>query len=251
MEKDAVHYDQYTMKPEEFILNLLGAMGFLFAVGMIFYDHLILSGLLSLLALLYMPYRKKAKIRQRREMLNLQFKDALYFISVALSAGKSIETAMLDAHRSLKGIYADDQCDMVREMDLIHAKISMGTTVEQAFSDLAMRSGVEDIKSFADVFLLSKRSGANLVDVIRHTSATIREKIEVRQEIDTIIAGKKLEQRVLAVTPFVMVFIIKHTSDDFLTPLFTTLPGRVVMSIALGMIAAAWLIAQKIMNIQV
>ncbi len=104
MEDVGVHYDQYKMKPEEVILTLIVAMGFLFLVGQIFYDNLYLSLFLSLFGVFYLPVRKKALIRQRKNLLNLQFKDALYFISVSLSAGKSMETALIEAQKALKGI---------------------------------------------------------------------------------------------------------------------------------------------------
>jgi len=54
----------------------------------------------------------------------------------------------------------------------------------------------------------------------------IREKIEVKQEIENLIAGKKLEQKILSVTPFVMVYIIKSSSSEFLDPLYATAAGR-------------------------
>jgi tight adherence protein B len=251
MEDVGVHYDQYKMKPEEVILTLIVAMGFLFLVGQIFYDNLYLSLFLSLFGVFYLPVRKKALIRQRKNLLNLQFKDALYFISVSLSAGKSMETALIEAQKALKGIYPDGESDMLKELDLMNARILMSVPTEKVIQDFAERAQIEDIKSFADVFSISRRAGANLVEVIKNTSATIREKIEVKQEIENIITGKRLEQKILTVMPFAMVFFIKNTSDGFLDPLFTTLAGRIVMTVALGMIAAAWLISRKIMNIEV
>src|SRR5690606_14973625 len=110
---------------------------------------------------------------------------------------------------------------------------TMNISVEQALADLADRVRVEEIKNFADVFTISKRAGVNLVEVIRNTSNMIREKIEVKQEIENLVAGKKLEQKILSLTPFLMVYVIKSSSSGFLDPLFSTAAGRMVMTVAL------------------
>ncbi len=244
-------YKEYPMKPEEYILTLLLSMGVCFCIGLIFYDHVILSLILSLAGILYIPVRKKEQLRKRKELLHIQFKDALYFLSVSLSAGKSLETALMETHKSLSGIYPDQECDMLRELEIMNSRILMNEPVEKAFYDLAQRSMIEDIKSFADVIMISKRAGANLVEVIKNTSATIREKVEIKQEIETLIAGKKLEQKILTVMPFVMILFLKSSSADFLAPLTTTLYGRIVMTLALLMILAGQIISQKVMRIEV
>lgn len=60
MNHEIINYDRYRMKPGELILNLLLAMGFCFLVGMIFYDNWIISSILSLLGIAWIPGRKKS-----------------------------------------------------------------------------------------------------------------------------------------------------------------------------------------------
>jgi len=251
MEREVIRYDRYRMKPGELVINLLLAMGFFFIVGMIFYDHLVVSLVLSLLGIAWIPGRSRELARRRRELVKLQFKDALYFISVSLSSGKSFETALVDAQQALERIYPDKNALIIKELELINARVIMNTPVEQALADFAERVQVEEVKNFSDVFSISKRAGANLLEVIRNTSSMIRERIEVKQEIENMIAGKKLEQKILGITPFVLVYVIKASSSGFLDPLFTTAAGRVVMTVALLLLLAGYLLSKKIMNIEV
>ncbi|NLU32057.1 MAG: pilus assembly protein TadB [Clostridiaceae bacterium] len=251
MENEAIRYDQYRMKLGELVLNLLMAMGFFFLVGMIFYDHLVISLVLSLLGITWIPGRKRELARKRKELVKLQFKDALYFISVSLSTGKSFETALIDAQQALERVYPDKNALIIKELELINARVMMNMPVEQALADFADRVQLEEVKNFSDVFSISKRAGANLVEVIKNTSNMIREKIEVKQEIENLVAGKKLEQKILNLTPFVLVFVIKSSSSGFLDPLFTTAAGRVVMTVALLLMLIGNLISKKIMNIEV
>lgn len=243
-------YKVYKMKLEELVLVSLGAMAVCFLVGMIFYENLLLSCLFSLAGALYIPFHKKEQLRKKKVTLNLQFKDMLYFISVSLSAGKSFETAIMDTHKAMLGIYPDPESDIIKELEIMNKKLLMSDPVEKVFMDLAERSQIEDIKSFAQVIMISKRAGANLVEVMKNTSETIREKIEISQDIENLIAGKKLEQKILGIMPFIMVLLLKSGSD-YLEPLMTTAYGRIIMTVALIMILAGQLIAKKVMNIEV
>lgn len=244
-------YRVYNMRPDELIFTLIMAMGACFLVGLIFYENIILSAILSLLGVFYIPKYKKDRLRKRKETLLIQFKDALYFINVSLSAGRSFESSITDTYKAMKGIYDDENSDMIQELKIMSHRILMNEPVESCFADLAKRSEIEDIKSFADVIMISKRSGANLVEVIKNTSQTISEKVEIKQEISTMIAGKKFEQKVLSIMPFVMVFFLKSSSPGFLEPLMNTSFGHFVMTIALAMIVSGVLLGQKIMHIEV
>lgn len=244
-------YRTYEMKLQELILTLIVAMGACFVIGLIFYENIIISLVLSFAGVFYIPVHKKELLRKRKDILRLQFKDALYFISVSLSAGKSLEMAVFDAFQSLRGMYPEDNTDIMVELNIIKQRLLMNEPIEKCFLDLAQRSDIEEIRSFADVIIIAKRSGANLVEVIRTTSVTISEKVEIQQEIVTMIAGKKLEHRVLCIMPFVLVFFLKTSSPGFLDPLIHTPIGNIIMTIALLMIAAGILLGKKIMRIEV
>lgn len=244
-------YDYYEMKPEELIITLILAMGACFAVGLIFYEKLIMAAFLSLTGILYIPFHKKEQLRKKKEVLTIQFKDTLYFLSVSLSAGKSIETAISDTYKAMLGIYPEKDCDIIKELEIINQKILMNESIEKIFYDFAQRSKIEDIKSFADVIMISKRAGGNLIEVIKNTSDTIREKVEIQNEIENLIAGKKFEQKVMSVVPFGLVLFLKSSGSGFLDPLMTTTFGHIIMTVALIMIIFGLIISQRIMRIEV
>jgi len=244
-------YDVYEMKFEELMITLIMAMGTCFAVGLIFYENLILAAIMSLAGILYIPYRKKEQLRKKKEVLTIQFKDALYFLSVALSAGKSMETAMLDTYKNMHGIYPDKNSDIIKELEIINHRIHMNEPIEKIFYDFAERSKIEDIKSFADVIMISKRAGGNLIEVIKNTSDTIREKVEIQNEIETLISGKKFEQKIMSIVPFALVIFLKSSGSGYLDPLMTNAFGRIIMTIALLMILTGQLIGHKITKIEV
>ncbi|NMB33881.1 MAG: pilus assembly protein TadB [Clostridium sp.] len=246
-----VDYDIYIMKPAERILYILMAAAFIFAVGFIFYHSIILSFLLTPLAFLYPRMRTRQIIAKRKNELNLQFKDLLYSLSSSMSAGKSIESSFKEATKDLQILYPNPDTYIIQEVEYIVRKIGMNETVENALEDLAKRSGLEDIQNFFDVFSTCKRTGGNLVSVMRNTSNIINDKIEIKEEINTLLASKKFEQKILSLMPIFMIIILSTTTGDYMSPVFDTPIGKLVMTVAMILISAAYFISSKIMNINV
>jgi tight adherence protein B len=203
------------------------------------------------LSLFYPRIKIKEIVVNRKRRLVVQFKEALYSISTSLSAGMSIETALKFALKDLEIIYHDPDTHIIKEIGYVVKKIEMNETVEGAFSEFAARSNLEDVISFADVLHTCKRTGGNLVEVIKSTSAIISDKITIKQEIDTMLSEKRLEQKVMSLMPLIMVVFLTISGGDYMDPIFNTAIGRVIMTIAAVLVAIAYLISKKIMEIKV
>lgn len=244
-------YNVYVMGKTEKILNMVFAAAVLFAVGYIFYHNVILSALLMILAVKWPKIRTRQIIEKRKSQLTIQFKDMLYSLSSALSVGKSVETGIQDALQDLRVIYPDPETDILVELEYILRGIGMNNTVESMFGQFAERAHLEDIENFTDIFVTCKRTGGDLIEVMRSTSSTIGEKIEVKQEIDTTISGKKFEFNTMMVMPVVMVLFLTVTSGDYMEPVFTTIPGKLAMTAAIGIFGISYLVGSKLMKIRV
>lgn len=244
-------YDRYIMPKREKAIHTAAAAAAIFAAGYVFYRNPAISLCMTPLALLYPKYKTREIIRKRKQALNLQFKEALYALSSSLTAGKSVETAFKEALRDLSVQYPDPATDIIREFECIVRRLEMNETVEDALQDFAGRAHLEDIGSFADVLQICKRSGGNLVQVIRNSTDILNDKIEIRQEIDTLLTERRFEQKVLNIMPVLMIFFISASAGDFMQPVFTTIPGNIVMTLAILLLAAAYVISKKITDIEV
>lgn len=250
-EERLTDYNVYIMPREEWIINTFFAALVLFGIGFVFYKSLILSALLSLLALKWPKIRIKQIIEKRKKELTVQFKDMLYSLASSLSAGKSVESALKEVLTDLAIIYPDQDAFIIQEISLIIRGLEMNETVEDMFGQFAGRAHIEDIESFTDIFRICKRTGGDIAQVIRSSSQTIGEKIEIQQEISTMIAGKKFEFKVLMIMPIFLILLLTYTAGDYMAPVFETAVGNIVMSIAIALFGAAYFIGTKIMKIDV
>lgn len=244
-------YSIYQMKAKEKLACVIVAVAVIITAGYIFYRSILLSMLLAPFALLYPGFRTKEIIRKRKVELNLQFREALYSIASSLSAGKSIETAFRDAQKELSIQYPDAETYILIELEQINRRIEMNETIEEALSDFAVRSHLEDIMNFTDVFIICKRTGGNLVQVVKNTAEIISEKIDVKQEINVLLTEKKLEHKVLNLMPVFIVLMLSTSAEEFMSPVFTEPLGRAAMTFSLLLFTAAYFVSRKIMDIEV
>ena len=110
---------------------------------------------------------------------------------------------------------------------------------------------IADISYFAEIFRYAKRSGGDIPAIIKQTVRIIREKAEVQREIDTIISGRKMEQRVMVFIPMGILMYLRITSDSFINVLYGNAAGIVVMTICLMVYGTAVLVSGKIVDIKV
>ena len=61
--------------------------------------------------------------------------------------------------------------------------------VEQVLMEFAEQVASEDVNSFVTVFVTAKKSGGDMIGIIRNTTNQIGDKIAVKREIDTLLAA--------------------------------------------------------------
>lgn len=162
-------------------------------------------------------------------------------MAASLSAGYSIENALAASVTELNMLYGS-QGMLAAEFADMARQIGLNRTAEQAFENFAERSGIEEIRSFVQVLTVAKRSGGELVAIMSRTADSIRDKIQVHEEIRTMTASRRLEQRIMNLLPFFIIIYIDITSPGFFDLMYTTATGHLLMTGCLAIyIAAIWL----------
>lgn len=244
-------YDEYTFTAKEWIWEILIGTSMVWGILYVFYRSFFISILGGIpLVWLYIRRKKYQKIQERRWKLNLEFKDGMQSVSAALQAGYAIENSFREAVKDMKMLYGQESL-IVREFMYIIAQLEMNRTMEEILAEFGERSGVEDISQFAGDVLVAKRTGGNLVEVIRSTVDNISDKVEVKREIQTMITAKQLESRVMNIIPIGMIIYMWIGSPGFLDPMYTTAMGRMVMSLGLVIYGLAFYMGEKILDIPV
>lgn len=193
---------------------------------------------------------REERQKKRKEQLLYEFKDSMQAVSGALLAGYSMENAWREAEKEVRKMHGKDSF-MYQELHRMNQAVSMNEPLERVLAEFAARSGCEEIESFSEIFSFAKRSGGDFAGIIRTTVQKLTGRIEVEREIATVLAGKRLEGRIMNGMPVMILVYLTLTSGAFLDVLYGNMSGVLVMSGALGIYAGALYLSARILDIEV
>lgn len=246
----AVNYNTYTLNCREWTEHIIVSMLFGALISRLFYDSYVAFLAVIPLIAVTLGSKKEKLCKKRKRELEIEFKDTILSVSSNIQAGYSVENAFKEAYRETAGLYGEHSV-MAVELRFMFRKLENNEQLEDILTDLAKRSGVNDIRDFADVFQIVKRSGGDLRGIIANTASIIDDKQEVRREIETIISDRKFEQLIMRYIPFFIMFYISLTSRGYFNSLYHNIFGWIVMTAALIVYFAACRISDIILDIEV
>ncbi len=193
-------------------------------------------------------YRAKNRREKEKRILSEQFRDLLGSVNNALRAGDSPENAFREGYREMVYEYGE-RAPISRELLRVVNGLDNRIPLETLLDDFAQRADTEEIREFAEVFRIAKRGGGNMVEILARTSALIEERLDVENEIRIMLGNRRLEQRIMDLTPFMIIFYIGLTSPGFFDVLYHNLEGAAFMTVCLGAYLAALVISEKILAV--
>ena len=209
-----------------------------------------ISGVIGLAAgFVFVPVRTKQIVEKQMRTLKSQFRDMLEALTTNLSAGKNVNDSFHSVYEDLK-IQYDDGAYILKELEVIISGMANNVDIEDILQDFGARSGCEDIANFANVFKICYRKGGNIKDTIRNTHSILSEKMEINEDIETVVTANKTEQSIMMVMPIVLIAIIKFMSPDFASN-FTTPSGIAATTVAVVLFVASYFIGKVVLDIKV
>ena len=90
-----------------------------------------------------------------------------------------------------------------------------------------------------------------MMEIIKNTANKIGDKIDVKREIDTMLAAKRYEFRVMSVIPYAIIAYMTLSFPEFMGCLYGNVIGMGVMSVCLGIYMAAYALGAGMVEIEV
>lgn len=197
---------------------------------------------------IFVPTRTKQIRDKNARTLNSQFRDFLEAFNTSIGAGKNVVDSFHAVYDDMR-IQFEEDAFIVKELEVILSGMANNFDVEDLMEDLGNRSGNDDIVSFANVFRISYRKGGNLKDTINTTHSILSDKMEIKEEIETMVSASKMEQTVMIFMPIGLIGIMKSMSPDFAAN-FATPAGIASTTIAIGLFIVSYFVGRKILNIK-
>ena len=250
MEKARINYERYRFSAFQWFRYLAegGALG-IFAVWLCYHAVPALPAAVPA-AVLYAAGKRRYLKEERKRRLNLHFRDFLSSLHTALTAGYSVENGVLEARKDMQRLYGEDD-EMTQELKRMAAQIHLQIPVEALFTELGMRSGVEDIRNFAEILAIAKRTGGRIDKILDDTGRMIRERIDTEQEIETAQAARRYEQQIMSLVPMGIILYLRFSFRGFVEQLYGNFTGILIKSLCLGIYLCAFWMGKRMVRIRV
>lgn len=261
------NYKVYYMSSLEKVLTFLVAFAAGAFVGYLFYGgigkdefgqpttvtvvlNILIPIVVGLIAgFLFVPARVKSIIAKKKKELNHQFRDMLDALNTSLGAGKNVNDSFIGIYEDMKIQYEEDAF-ILKELEVIISGINNNVAIEEILEDFGKRSDNDDIKSFANVFRISYRKGGNIKDIIRNTYSILSDKMEITEDIETLVTSNKLEQNIMILMPIALISVIKLMSPEFAAN-FVTPTGIISTTVSIIIFVVAYFIGKAVLDIKI
>ena len=190
-----------------------------------------------------------SSVRKRIIRLRSQFFDMLEAMAVAMRAGNPVLKSLQSAREDLILMYPEGS-DIITEIDIIVGRFNNAVPLSEAFSDLAVRSGLEDIVSFASIYATIEGKSGRADEIVRETQQIIADKMEIEMEIDTLMTAAKTEVNIMLLMPLVILGVIGYAGAGFMDVIYTTGVGRIVSTGGLAVLIISFFLSRKFSNVK-
>jgi len=201
---------------------------------------------------LYFP-RFYMKWRQGRRLkaFATQLPDTITLLANSLRAGSSFLQGIELVTREARPPISEEFERVVREM-------SLGVALQPALNNLSRRVASEDLELMVTAINIQSQVGGNLATVLDSIAFTIRERIRIQGEIQTLTAMQRYSGYVITLLPVGLAGVLFLISPTYITPMLKSPPelfglplGIVFFGVGLLSMGLGYVLIRRIVDIKV
>ena len=182
-------------------------------------------------------------VSRRESAFADQLDETLQIIAGSLRAGYSLP-------QSLATVALETEVPTSVEFSRIVNETRVGRDLDLSLTDTARRTRNADFFWVAQAISINREVGGNLAEVLEGVGSTIRQRAALRRQVKALAAEGKLSAFVLGALPFVLFAAMWILNRAYVTLLFTTLPGVVMLVAAIVLLAVGLLWLSRMIKIR-
>lgn len=140
---------------------------------------------------------------------------------------------------------------IAKEFKQLIKEVNLGMPEVEAMENMLRRVPSEDMNIVVSSYLIQRKVGGNLAEILETTAATIRERIKIQGKINTLTTQGKLSGFIVGLLPFVLGSIISVLSPIYMKPLISHPIGYFMIGVAVIMQVIGVLIIKSIVSIDI
>ncbi|MBE0450684.1 MAG: hypothetical protein IBX70_07545 [Clostridia bacterium] len=210
-----------------------------------FFDSTLLS-IIALLLIIILLLKKKCYRSDSYASTFNSFMEFLNHMNTYLSVGYSFKNAIMKFDANDES-HPEHLCLSMKAMQNI---IVFNGTDQKMFEVLYEHYPIKETESFQKLMLQALLAGSQSSYIVNITLDLLYLKSKTQSEVELILFQKKLEQMILCMAPLGIIGFIKLTSSQYLSILYTSIPGRLIMIFAFGILILMKITSDHIVKIK-
>ena len=232
------------LRTTEYFLIQVGSVVFFALVGLVRFGIGVQFLLLAVVGYFLPGFYVKYRQRKRLKAFNNQLGDTLLLLSNALKAGYSFAQAVDTVAKNASPPMSDEFSRAVREMNL-------GGSVDEALQNMVKRIDSTDLDLMVTAVGIHRQIGGNLAEILDNIAHTIRERIRIKGEIQTLTAQARASGWIITLLPIALSVFMYFITPTYFQPMTQNFLGWIMMGIGLFFIGVGNAIIRKIVAIEV
>lgn len=166
-------------------------------------------------------------IDNKRYDLTVEYLEKMRDVSSFLSAGKSLQDALIEACES------NISPVLKRELETARKDIFTGAKFSDAFMKMYERLQIEDIQKYAQTLRTFEQTGGNLIRIMAINDRFSKQRLEIQNAQKVYQSGQTNSQRIIIGIPLLMLLGEAILNPSFFGTYYSTALGQIIAIIAL------------------
>ena len=180
---------------------------------------------------------------RRTQAFDRQLPDVLATIASTLRAGHGLRPA-------LRAIADDSAAPASEEFTRVLGEERLGLPLDQAINAMCRRIGSDDLEYVAIAVNVQAQTGGSLAGLFDTLSETVRERQRHARKVHALTSLGRMSAIVLVGLPIGLAALMTVISPTYMTPLYTTSGGQMLVGICLTSMAIGSLFLKRIVSVR-
>jgi tight adherence protein B len=229
------------MRAAELFYIQLGIGAGIGILSMLAIGNVVLSLILFAVGMVLPYLYVKRKAGKRTKKFESQLPDTLVAVAASLRAGHSFAQAM-------STIVKDGGEPAAKEFGRVEAETRLGRSTDDALQAMAERLASRNFEFVVLAVNIQRQVGGSLAEILDMVADTVREREQFSRKVKALTAMGRASAYVLVGMPFFIGSALAAINWTYLSPLFTTSAGHIMLMVGLVMIGIGTLILRKLVN---
>lgn len=124
----------------------------------------------------------------------------------------------------------------------------MGVSLSEAVAKLPERVPLAEANFFAIVVAIQQKAGGGLAEALGNLAKVLRGRKTIKRKISALSAEAKASAWIVGSLPFIIAILIYFVAPDYISILFTTTTGNIVVGVSLFWMSLGILTMRKMVN---